>query len=108
MNKTRAMIRFALMTGHVPGRFLVRQGRAAACSGNRYKQRRSTGLTRENADRCPSHFRRHAGRPGNREAGVRGWTLVDLDYLQHEMFGVCYAESTDGIHWDRPDLELVA
>lgn len=36
-----------------------------------------------------------------------GWPLVDIDYLQNEMCGVCYAESTDGIHWDRPDLGLV-
>lgn len=36
-----------------------------------------------------------------------GWPLVDIDYLQHEMCGVCYAESTDGIHWERPDLGLV-
>lgn len=36
-----------------------------------------------------------------------GWPLVDIDYLHSEMFGVCYAESTDGIHWDRPDLGLV-
>jgi len=37
-----------------------------------------------------------------------GWPLVDIDYLQNEMCGVCYAESTDGIHWERPDLGLVA
>jgi hypothetical protein len=37
-----------------------------------------------------------------------GWPLVDIDYLQNEVFGVCYAESTDGIHWERPDLGLVA
>jgi hypothetical protein len=36
-----------------------------------------------------------------------GWPLVDIDYLQNEMFGTCYAESSDGIHWERPDLGLV-
>ena len=36
-----------------------------------------------------------------------GWPLVEIDYLQNEMCGVCYAESTDGSHWERPDLGLV-
>lgn len=38
---------------------------------------------------------------------VCGWPLLDIDYLHEEMIGVCYAESTDGIHWERPDLGLV-
>jgi hypothetical protein len=36
-----------------------------------------------------------------------GWPLVDIDYLQQSMFGVAYAESRDGVHWERPDLGLV-
>lgn len=36
-----------------------------------------------------------------------GWPLLDLDYLQQEMFGIGYAESGDGVHWERPDLGLV-
>jgi hypothetical protein len=36
-----------------------------------------------------------------------GWPLGDLD--EHlAMYSVCYAESDDGIHWNRPDLGLVA
>ena len=36
-----------------------------------------------------------------------GWPLVDIDYLQQSMFGVAYAESRDGVRWERPDLGLV-
>lgn len=46
--------------------------------------------------------------PGTKVVCTRcGWPLVDIDYLQNEMFGVCYAESSDGLHWERPDLGLV-
>ena len=54
---------------------------------------------------CP---RCHRENPGSKVVCVAcGWPLVDLDYLQNEMFGICYAESTDGIHWERPNLGLV-
>ncbi|MEW6751612.1 MAG: hypothetical protein AB1505_11640, partial [Candidatus Latescibacterota bacterium] len=36
-----------------------------------------------------------------------GWPLLDIDHVQHEICGVCYAESTDGINWERPELGLV-
>ena len=36
-----------------------------------------------------------------------GWPLLDIDYLYRDIFLTCYAESTDGIHWERPDLGLV-
>ncbi len=36
-----------------------------------------------------------------------GWPLVDIDYLQSKMIGVCYAESADGVRWEKPDLGLV-
>lgn len=36
-----------------------------------------------------------------------GWPLLDIDYMQQEMYGACYVESSDGIHWERPDLGLV-
>lgn len=50
----------------------------------------------------------HKENPGSKVVCTAcGWPLIDLDYLQNEMFSVCYAESTDGLHWERPDLGLV-
>ena len=55
---------------------------------------------------CPRCSRQS---PGSKVVCVAcGWPLVDIDYLQNEMIGVCYAESSDGIHWTRPDLGLVS
>ena len=46
--------------------------------------------------------------PGSKVVCIScGWPLVDVDYLQTEMTGVAYAESSDGITWERPDLGLV-
>jgi hypothetical protein len=54
---------------------------------------------------CP---RCHRENPGSKVVCVTcGWPLLDLDYLQNEMFGICYAESVDGIRWERPELGLV-
>jgi hypothetical protein len=54
---------------------------------------------------CP---RCRKGNPGSKVVCVAcGWPLIDIDYLQNEMIGVCYAESTDGIRWERPNLGLV-
>ena len=54
---------------------------------------------------CP---RCHRMNPGSKVVCIAcGWPVVDIDYIQNEMYGVCYAESTDGIRWERPDLGLV-
>ena len=54
---------------------------------------------------CP---RCRAQNPGIKVVCIAcGWPLVDVDYLQNELIGMCYAESTDGIRWNRPELGLV-
>ncbi len=35
-----------------------------------------------------------------------GWPLLDIDVL-HKFYHKCYAESHDGVHWERPELGLV-
>ena len=36
-----------------------------------------------------------------------GWPLHDIDSVVHKLFQKCYAESRDGVHWERPELGLV-
>jgi len=36
-----------------------------------------------------------------------GWPLHDIDTVVHGLFHKCYAESHDGVSWERPELDLV-
>lgn len=36
-----------------------------------------------------------------------GWPLLDIDWMHKNLFQKCYAVSSDGIRWERPELGLV-
>lgn len=45
---------------------------------------------------------------GNKVICVKcGWPLLDIGWIHKHLFHKCFAVSTDGIHWDRPDLGMV-
>ncbi|MCX6992103.1 MAG: hypothetical protein NT011_03055 [Kiritimatiellaeota bacterium] len=45
---------------------------------------------------------------GNKVVCVKcGWPLLEIDGMSKNLFHKCFAVSTDGIHWERPDLGLV-
>ncbi|MFH1008182.1 MAG: hypothetical protein V1800_11900 [Candidatus Latescibacterota bacterium] len=46
--------------------------------------------------------------PGSKIVCIKcGWPLTDIDWLHQTLFHKCFAVSTDGIKWERPDLGLV-
>jgi len=54
---------------------------------------------------CPRCNRQNPGR--NIVCRFCGWPMLDIDYLHANLLFKCFAISTDGVHWERPDLGLV-